>query len=143
MSSAGGVQVLVELLNRSERGVERLIFERLERHDPELADEVRSRMFVFEDITTIDDRAVQQILRQVDSKDLALALKGVRNDVKHKVMSNLSSRAAENLEADIEVLGPVRLAAVEEAQGKVVRVIRALEEDGQIVLVRASDEFIE
>jgi flagellar motor switch protein FliG len=143
MSSAGGVQVLVELLNRSDRGVERLIFERLEEHDPELADEVRSRMFVFEDITTIDDRSVQQILRQVDSKDLALALKGVRDDVKHKVMSNLSSRAAENLEADIEVLGPVRLAAVEEAQGKVVRVIRTLEEEGQIVLVRASDEFVE
>jgi flagellar motor switch protein FliG len=143
MSSAGGVQVLVELLNRSDRGIERLIFERLEEHDPELADEVRSRMFVFEDIITIDDRSVQQILRQVDSKDLALALKGVRDDVRHKVMSNLSSRAAENLEADIEVLGPVRLADVEEAQGKVVKVIRTLEEEGQIVLARASDEFVE
>lgn len=143
MSSAGGVQVLVELLNRSDRGIEQLIFERLEEHDPELADEVRSRMFVFEDITTIDDRSVQQILRQVDSKDLALALKGVRDDVKQKVMSNLSSRAAENLEADIEVLGPVRLAAVEEARGKVIRVIRTLEEEGQIVLARASDEFVE
>jgi flagellar motor switch protein FliG len=143
MSSAGGVQVLVELLNRSDRDTESRIFEQLEEHDPELADEVRARMFVFEDIITIDDRSVQQILRQVDSKDLALALKGVGDDVKHKVMSNLSSRAAENLEADIEVLGPVRLAAVEEAQGKVVKVIRTLEEEGQIVLARASDDFVE
>jgi flagellar motor switch protein FliG len=132
-----------EIITTVETALHKRLSSVTEQGDPELADEVRSRMFVFEDITTIDDRAVQQILRQVDSKDLALALKGVRNDVKHKVMSNLSSRAAENLEADIEVLGPVRLAAVEEAQGKVVRVIRALEEDGQIVLVRASDEFIE
>lgn len=143
LSSAGGVQTLVEVLNRADRATERLIFEGLEVHDPELADEVRSRMFVFEDIVTIDDRSVQQILRQVDTKDLALALKGVRDDVRSKVTSNLSSRAAENLEAEIEVLGPVRLASVEEAQANVVRVIRTLEEAGQIVLVRSNDEFVE
>jgi flagellar motor switch protein FliG len=143
LSSAGGVQTLVEVLNRSDRGTERLIFEGLEIHDPELADEVRSRMFVFEDIITLDDRSVQQILRQVDTKDLALALKGVRDEVRSKVMSNLSTRAAENLEAEIEVLGAVRLKNVEEAQGAVVRVIRALEDAGQIVLVRSNDEFIE
>lgn len=143
LSSAGGVQALVEVLNRSDRGTERLIFEGLELHDPDLADEVRSRMFVFEDIITLDDRSVQQILRQVDTKDLALALKGVRDEVRSKVMANLSSRAAENLEAEIEVLGAVRLKAVEEAQGAVVRVIRALEDAGQIVLVRSSDEFVE
>jgi flagellar motor switch protein FliG len=143
LSSAGGVQTLVEVLNRSDRGTERLIFEGLEIHDPELADEVRSRMFVFEDIITLDDRSVQQILRQVDTKDLALALKGVRDEVRSKVMSNLSTRAAENLGAEIEVLGAVRLKNVEEAQGAVVRVIRALEDAGQIVLVRSNDEFIE
>ena len=143
LSSAGGVQTLIEVLNRSDRGTERLIFEGLEDHDGDLADEVRSRMFVFEDIITLDDRSVQQILRQVDSKDLALALKGVRDEVRRKVMSNLSSRPAENLEGEIEVLGAVRIQAVEEAQGSVVRVIRALEEAGQIVLVRSGDEFVE
>jgi DNA-binding transcriptional ArsR family regulator len=115
---------------------ERLIFEGLENHDEELADEVRGRMFVFEDIVTLDDKSVQQVLRQVDSKDLALALKGVRDEVRRKILDNISSRAAENLTEEIEMLGPVRLKAVEEAQGAVVRVIRALEEAGQIVLSR-------
>ena len=143
LSSAGGVQSLVELLNRSDRATERLIFEGLDEHDAGLADEVRSRMFVFEDIITLDDRAVQQILRQVDTKNLALALKGVRAEVRTKVMSNLSARAAETLDEDISLLGSVRLSAVEEAQGSVVSVIRTLEESGDIVLARSSEEFIE
>lgn len=143
LSSVGGVQTLVDLLNRSDRATERLIFEGLENHDEVLADEVRGLMFVFEDILTLDDRSVQQVLRQVDSKDLALALKGVREEVKRKILDNISSRAAENLSEEIEMLGAVRLKAVEEAQGAVVRVIRALEEAGQIVLTRSSDEYIE
>lgn len=143
LSSVGGVQTLVDLLNRSDRATERLIFEGLENHDEELADEVRSLMFVFEDIVTLDDRSIQQVLRQVDSKDLALALKGVREEVKAKIMDNISSRAAENLLEEIEMLGPVRLKAVEEAQGAVVRVIRALEEAGQIVLSRSGEEMID
>lgn len=143
LSSVGGVQTLVDLLNRSDRATERLIFEGLENHDEELADEVRSRMFVFEDILTVDDKSVQQVLRQVDSKDLALALKGVREEVKQKIITNISSRAAENLLEEIEMLGPVRLKAVEEAQGAVVRVIRALEEAGQIVLTRSGEEFVD
>jgi flagellar motor switch protein FliG len=143
LSSAGGVQSLVEVLNRSDRATERLIFEGLDDHDTSLADEVRSRMFVFEDVITLDDRAVQQILRRVDTKDLALALKGVRDEVRQKIMSNLSSRAAETLDEDIALLGSVRLSAVEEAQGAVVRVIRELEESGDILLVRSSEEFIE
>ena len=143
LSSAGGVQSLVELLNRSDRATERLIFEGLDDHDAGLADEVRSRMFVFEDIITLDDRAVQQILRQVDTKNLALALKGVRAEVRTKVMSNLSARAAETLDEDISLLGSVRLSAVEEAQGSVVSVIRTLEESGDIVLARSSEEYIE
>jgi len=143
LSSAGGVQSLVEVLNRTDRATERLIFEGLDDHDANLADEVRSRMFVFEDIITLDDRAVQQILRRVDTKDLALALKGMRVEVRDKVMSNLSSRAAETLDEDISLLGSVRLSAVEEAQGAVVRIIRELEEAGEIVLVRSMEEFIE
>lgn len=143
LSSAGGVQSLVELLNRSDRATERLIFEGLDQHDAGLADEVRSRMFVFEDVLTLDDRAVQQILRRVETKELALALKGVRPEVRTKIMSNLSSRAAETLDEDIALLGSVRLSAVEAAQGSVVSVIRELEEAGEIVLARSSEEFIE
>ena len=143
LSSAGGVQSLVEVLNRSDRATERLILEGLDDHATGLADEVRSRMFVFEDIITLDDRAVQQVLRRVDTKDLALALKGMRVEVREKVMSNLSSRAAQTLDEDIALLGSVRLSAVEEAQGAVVRVIRELEEAGDIVLIRSMEEFVE
>jgi flagellar motor switch protein FliG len=143
MTAVGGVQSLVDILNRSDRGTERLILEALEQADPELVDEVRQRMFVFEDITTLDDKAVQLILRQVDSKDLAIALKGVRPEVRTKIMKNLSERAAQNLGEEIDLLGPVRLKNVEEAQGGIVRVIRALEESGQLTLVRNADEFVE
>jgi flagellar motor switch protein FliG len=143
-SSAGGVQPLVEILNRSDRATERLILEGLETRDVELADEVRSRMFVFEDIVTLDDRSVQMVLREVDAKQLAVALKGVRDDVRQKIMRNMSTRASTNLAEEIEVLGPVRLKSVEEAQGDIVRVIRALEEAGQIVIQRGAgnDEFV-
>lgn len=142
LSSAGGVKTLVEMLNRADRATERLIFEGLENFDEELADEVRSQMFVFEDIVTLDDRSVQLILRQVDTKDLAMALKGVRPEVRDKIMSNVSQRAGENLRDEMERLGKVRLKAVEEAQGGIVRVLRALEEAGQIVLTRSADEYV-
>jgi flagellar motor switch protein FliG len=142
-SVVGGIQTLVEVLNRSDRATERLIFEGLEDYNEELADEVRSRMFVFEDITTLDDKSVQLVLRQVDTKDLAMALKGVRPEVRRKIMDNMSTRAGENLMEEIDMLGAVRLKAVEEAQGAVVRVIRALEEAGQIVLSRSGDEFVD
>lgn len=143
MTAVGGVQSLVDILNRSDRGTERLILETLERNDPELADEVRQRMFVFEDITQLDDRSVQLVLRQVDTKDLAVALKGVRPDVRELILRNMSERASQNLVEEIELLGPVRLKSVEEAQGGIVRVIRALEESGQLVLNRSADEFVE
>ena len=139
----GGVQSLVDILNRSDRTTERLILEGLERDDEELADEVRQKMFVFEDIVTLDDKAVQLILRQVDGKELAVALKGVREDVRQKILRNMSERASTNLIEEIDMLGAVRLKNVEEAQGAVVRVIRALEESGQIVLSRSADEFVE
>jgi flagellar motor switch protein FliG len=143
-SAAGGVQDLVDILNRSDRGTERLILESLETKDAELAEEVRSRMFVFEDITTLDDRSVQMVLRELDAKQLAVALKGVRDDVRAKIMRNMSTRASTNLADEVDMLGPVRLKSVEEAQGDIVRVIRALEESGQIVITRGAggDEYI-
>ncbi len=142
-AALGGVGSLVDVLNRADRATERLILEGLARDDEDLAEQVRTRLFVFEDVLTLDDRAVQLVLRQVDTKDLALALKGVQANVKEKVLKNLSERAAENLLEEIDLLGPVRLKAVEEAQGNVVRTIRTLEEQGDIVISRSNDEFVE
>jgi flagellar motor switch protein FliG len=143
LSSVGGVQSLVDILNRSDRATERLILEGLENKDSELADEVRQRMFVFEDIAGLDDRSIQLVLRQVDSKELAVALKGVRVEVRTAITRNMSERAGANLVEEIALLGAVRLKTVEEAQGAIVRVVRALEESGQLVLVRSADEFVE
>jgi flagellar motor switch protein FliG len=142
LSSLGGVQNLVDILNRSDRAMERLILEGLERSTPELADEIRQRMFVFEDIGGLDDRSIQLVLRQVDGKELAVALKGVKVDVRDKIGRNMSERAAQNLKEEIDMLGAVRIKTVEEAQGGIVRVIRALEEAGQLVLARGADEFV-
>jgi flagellar motor switch protein FliG len=100
-------------------------------------------MFVFEDIGTLDDRSIQLILRQVDTKELAVALKGVRIEVRQAITRNMSERAASNLTEEIDMLGPVRIKNVEEAQGAIVRVIRALEESGQLVLTRSAEEFVE
>ncbi|MCW2540430.1 MAG: fliG [Frankiales bacterium] len=143
LSVVGGVQPLVEIINRADRGTEKLILEGLEQRNKELADEVRSRMFVFEDLVNLDDRAVQLVLRQVEVANLAIALKGVTDQVREKIMKNMSERAAESLAEEIELLGPVRVNTVEEAQTEVVRVIRTLEEEGQIVVSRgAEDEFV-
>jgi len=143
MTTVGGVETLVEIINRSPRPTERSILEWLDNTDPELAEQVRSQMFVFEDIVTIDDRSLQQVLREVEANDLATALKGVRPDVRDKVVRNLSERAAENLNEEIELLGPVRTRTVEEAQAKVVSIIRTLEESGVLTLTRGQDdEFV-
>ncbi len=143
-SAVGGLKPLVDIINRSDRATERLILESLEERDHDLADLVRAQMFMFEDILNLDDKAVQLVLRQVEVNDLATALKGVRDEVKSKVLKNMSERAAENLEEEISLLGPVRLKTVEEAQAKVVQVIRQLEEAGEIVLHRgADDEYVE
>jgi len=140
VSRVGGVDPLVNIINRSDRPTERLIVEGLEGLDPALAEEVKSRMFMFEDIVGLDDRSVQQVLRQVDSGELALALKGVSAQVREKITSNLSERAAQNLLDEVELLGAVRLAQVEEAQQGVIRTIRQLEEQGQITVRRGNDE---
>ena len=143
VSRVGGVDPLVNIINRSDRPTERQIVEGLEGLDPALADEVKSRMFMFEDITGLDDRSVQQVLRQVDTAELALALKGVSDAVRSKITANLSERAAENLLDEVELLGAVRLAQVEEAQQGVIRTIRQLEEQGQIMVRRGNDdEFV-
>ncbi|WP_336250248.1 flagellar motor switch protein FliG [Stomatohabitans albus] len=142
-SETGGIQSLVDILNRSDRSTERLILEGLENTDEDLADEIRQLMFVFEDITTLDDRAVQLILRQVDNKDLATALKGMPQVVLDKITRNMSERAAETLLDEIQYMGPVRLKDVETAQGSIVRIIRTLEEAGQVQLSRSNDEFVE
>ena len=143
VSRVGGVDPLVNIINRSDRPTERIIVEGLEAIDPPLADEVKSRMFMFEDIVGLDDRSVQQVLRQVDTGDLALALKGVSSQVKNKITGNLSERASENLLEEVELLGAVRLTQVEEAQQSIIRTIRQLEEQGQITVRRGNDdEFI-
>jgi flagellar motor switch protein FliG len=144
MSSVGGLGSLIDVINHADRGTERMILEGLAERDKELSDLVRAQMFVFEDITTLDDRSVQLVLRGVETSDLAVALKGVRADVRDKVLRNMSERAAEALQEEVDLLGPVRLKTVEEAQGKVVQAIRALEESGQIVISRGGDgdEFV-
>ena len=141
-STAGGLQSLVDILNNADRATERLILEGLDGSDPQLADDVRSRMFVFEDIIGLDDRSVQLVLRSVDSKELSVALKGVEQTVRDKILRNMSERAAANLADEIKLLGPIKLKTVEEAQAAVVRVIRTLEESGQIVMSRGSDELV-
>ncbi|SFE93373.1 flagellar motor switch protein FliG [Blastococcus tunisiensis] len=140
MATVGGVETLVEIINRSPRPTERSILEWLDTTDPELAAKVRDQMFVFEDIVTIDDRSLQQVLREVEANDLATALKGVRPDVRDKVVRNLSERAAENLNEEMDLLGPVRTHTVEEAQAKVVAAIRAMEERGELTINRGGDE---
>ncbi|MBO3740636.1 flagellar motor switch protein FliG [Actinoplanes sp. NEAU-H7] len=144
LSTVGGLQPLVDIINRADRTTERLILEALETRSPELAEEIRRRMFMFEDIVNLDDRAVQLILRQVEPADLATALKGVPVGVRDKVTANLSERGRENLLEEMDLLGPVKVKMVEESQAKIVGVIRSLEDSGQIEIQRGgeADELI-
>lgn len=141
-TQAGGVDVAAEILNRVDRGTEKLIIETLEEEDPELAEAIRQRLFVFEDIVLLDDRAIQQVVREVDSRDWALALKTASEEVSERIFRNMSKRAAEMLKEEIEYLGPVRLRDVEEAQQKIVGVIRRLEEAGEIIVVRGGADDV-
>lgn len=140
--SAGGVAFAAEVLNRVDRGTEKLIIETLEEEDPELAEEIKQRLFVFEDIVLLDDRAIQQVIREVDIRDWALALKTASEEVSERIFRNMSKRAAEMLREEIDFLGPVRLRDVEEAQQKVVGVIRRLEEIGEIIIVRGGEDEV-
>lgn len=144
-SKAGGVDALANILNRTDRTTEKKIMEVLESENMELAEEVRELMFVFEDIIKLDDKAVQRVLREVETKELAMALKGSNDDVKDKIFRNMSERAGNMLKDDMEFMGPVRAKEVQECQSKIVGVIRALEATGEIVLLRETSEedFIE
>lgn len=142
MTKAGGPKALVDLLNRVDRSTERLIMDSLAERNPELAESVKNMMFVFEDIVQLDDRAVQQILKEVDLKELATALKGVNADVQNKVYRNMSERAVNMLKEDMEFMGPVRLKVVEDAQQKIVGVIRRLEEAGELTIGRGGEEDV-
>lgn len=142
MTKAGGPKQLVDLLNRVDRSTERLILDSLGENNPELAEVVKNMMFVFEDILQLDDRAIQQILKEVDVKDLATALKGVSMEVQNKVYSNMSERAVNMLKEDMEFMGPVKMKVVEESQQKIVAVIRRLEENGEIMIGRGEDDVL-
>ncbi|WP_281746172.1 flagellar motor switch protein FliG [Thermanaerovibrio acidaminovorans] len=137
---AGGVDAVVAIINRVDRGTERNIIEALEEQDPELAEEIKKRLFVFEDILGMDDRSLQRVLREVDMKDLALALKGASEELKNKFLRNMSKRAADMLREDMDFMGPVRVRMVEEAQQKIVNIVRSLEEAGEIVIARGGEE---
>lgn len=139
----GGVDAVVDILNTVDRGTEKHIMETLEIEDPELADEIRKKMFVFEDILLLDDRSIQRVLRDVENSDLGIALKGANEQVQNAIFNNLSKRLAAMIKEDMEFMGPVRMKDVEEAQQKIVSVIRKLEDSGEIVISRGGgDEII-
>ena len=140
---AGGVDAIVEILNTVDRGTEKHIMETLEIDEPELADEIRKKMFVFEDILTLDDRSIQRVLREVDNNELAVALKSANEEVQNAIFNNMSKRLAVMIKEDMEFMGPVRMKDVEEAQQKIVNTIRKLEDSGEIVISRGGgDEII-
>jgi flagellar motor switch protein FliG len=139
-TTAGGVGNIVEILNLVDRASEKQIIEALEDEDPELAEEIKKRMFVFEDIVMLDDRAIQKVLREVDSQELSKALKSVDTEVQDKIFRNMSKRAAQMLKEDMEYMGPIRLKDVEESQQKIVSIIRHLEDTGEIVVARSGED---
>ncbi|MEG0296318.1 MAG: flagellar motor switch protein FliG [Clostridium sp.] len=142
MTKLGGVESLVDILNQVDRATEKNITECLEREDAELAEKIKSSMFVFEDIINLDDVSIQRVLREVEVKELALAIKGCSEEVAEAIYRNQSKRAAASLKEDIEFLGPVRLLDVEKAQQKIVSVIRRLEDAGEIILSRGGEDAI-
>ncbi|MFW5784303.1 MAG: flagellar motor switch protein FliG [Spirochaetota bacterium] len=139
-TAAGGVESIVEILNLVDRSTEKVIIESLEEEDPELAEDIKKRMFVFEDIVMLDDRAIQKVLREVDVSEMAKALKSVDTEVQDKIFRNMSKRAATLLKEDMEYMGPIRMKDVEESQQKIVSIIRKLEEQGEIVVARAGED---
>jgi flagellar motor switch protein FliG len=142
-SRAGGVEMAVDVLSRADRATEKRILLALETEDPELAQELRRRMFVFEDIVHLDDRSLQRALREVDfSSDMPLALKVSSPEVKAKILKNVSKRQGETLAEAVELLGPVRLREVEDAQQRIVGVIRRLEEEGEIIVARGGEDEV-
>jgi flagellar motor switch protein FliG len=142
-SASGGVKGLADILNSADRATERNVIETLAQKDGQLAEEIRMLLFVFEDIVKIDDRGVQLVLKDVDQKDLALALRGVSEEVKQKIVTNMSQRGAEMLIEEMEYQPPQRRSVIEEAQGRIVASIRRLEDAGAIVIARGGDDVEE
>ncbi len=142
VTSLGGIDTLVDILNQVDRTTEKNITESLEAEDSDLAEKIKSSMFVFEDIITLGDVAIQRILREVESKELALALKGASEEVANAIYKNQSKRAAASLKEDIEFLGPVRLTDVEKAQQKIVSIIRRLDDAQEIIISRGGEDAI-
>lgn len=141
-NAAGGIEAVVEVLNSVDRSTERTILDALEIQDPELAEEIKKRMFVFEDIVTLDNRSIQRVIRDVENEDLQLSLKVASEEVKDIVFKNMSQRMAETFKEEMEFMGPVRLRDVEEAQSRIVAIIRRLEEAGEIVIARGGGDDI-
>ena len=137
---AGGVDAVVAILNAVDRGTEKRIMETLEIEEPELSEEIRKKMFVFEDILLLDDRSIQRVLRDVENSDLGVALKGANEEVQNVIFKNLSSRLASMIKEDMDYMGPVRMKDVEEAQQKIVGVIRKLEDSAEIVISRGGGD---
>ncbi len=141
-TNAGGIDSIVQILNGVDRGTERTILDALEIQDPELAEEIKKRMFVFEDIVNIDNRSIQRIIRDIESADLQLALKVSSDEVRESIFRNMSKRMAETFKEEMEYMGPVRLRDVEEAQTRIVATIRRLEESGEIIIARGGGDDI-
>jgi flagellar motor switch protein FliG len=141
LAAAGGVTSLVDILTHVDRSTERNIIDSLEGRDAELADHVRKLMFVFEDLLLLDDRSIQQVLKEVETRDVAMALKGANDDVRSHIFANMSQRAGQMLREDMEFMGPVRRRTIEEAQGRIVGVVRRLEEAGKIAIQRGSSSL--
>ncbi|MEQ2526481.1 flagellar motor switch protein FliG [Robertmurraya yapensis] len=141
-TQTGGVEAVVEVLNGVDRSTERTILDALEIQDPELAEEIKKRMFVFEDIVTLDSRAIQRVIRDCENEDLMLSLKVSSDEVKEIVFNNMSKRMVETMKDEMEYMGPVRLRDVEEAQSRIVAIVRRLEEAGEIVVARGGGDDI-
>jgi flagellar motor switch protein FliG len=141
-TNAGGISAIVQILNGVDRGTERTILDSLEIQDPELAEEIKKRMFVFEDIVNVDNRSIQRIIRDIENADLQLALKVASEEVREAIFKNMSKRMAETFREEMEFMGPVRLRDVEEAQTRIVATIRRLEEAGEIIIARGGGDDI-
>lgn len=141
-TTTGGIQAVVDILNSVDRGTEKHIMEDLDIRDAELSEEIRRRMFVFEDIISLDNRSIQRIIREIDNSGWAIALKSASEDVKDLIFANMSKRLVEMIKEDIEFMGPVRIRDIEDAQQNIVNVIRKLEDDGEIITPRGGDEII-
>jgi flagellar motor switch protein FliG len=142
LTQAGGIESIVQILNGVDRGTERTILDALEIQDPELAEAIKKRMFVFEDIVLLDNRSIQRVIRDCENEDLMLALKVASEEVKNVLFNNMSKRMAESFKEEMEFMGPVRLRDVEEAQTRIVGVIRRLEEAGEIIIARGGGDDI-